>query len=152
MFGGNGSCKLYFIQVWRGQQWPESLKTLPNGLVTGGSLPLAGGRRCLSLIRDRKEFFQALLPIYIVPNSYFSLNLRPTCSGPSLCLPHTQCLEDHIRLFANTEFLIGYLSMENNALCSKSLVLPVTRFASEVLLRLCSTGLLLRIYDSDLTI
>lgn len=33
--------------------------------------------------------------------------------------------------------------MENNALCSKSLVLPVTRFASEVLLSLHSTGLLL---------
>lgn len=33
--------------------------------------------------------------------------------------------------------------MKNNALGSKSLVLPVTRFASEVLLRLHSTGLLL---------
>lgn len=42
------------------------------------------------------------------------------------------------------QFLTGSISMENNALYSKSLVLPVTRFVSEMLLELRSSGLLLR--------
>lgn len=78
----------------------------------------------------------------LVPISHFSLNSRPVGSRPSFCLPHTQCLEAQIRLFTNTKSLLGYISIENNALYCKSLVLPVTRFASEKLLGLHSAGLL----------